>query len=121
ETPDDNGGVHINSGIPNRAFYLAATAMGGHAWERAGAIWYRALVELVKPRSQFADVAAATITIAGRDFGSEVAAQVRDAWQGVGVAPRTRHTTPTPKQETVHAHTSGAQRRARGTQKRARR
>lgn len=27
-TRDDNGGVHINSGIPNRAFYLAATALG---------------------------------------------------------------------------------------------
>ena len=37
ETTDDNGGVHINSGIPNRAFYLAATAIGGTAWEGAGA------------------------------------------------------------------------------------
>ncbi|MFD8784112.1 M4 family metallopeptidase [Kitasatospora sp. NPDC059599] len=27
----DNGGVHINSGIPNRAFHLAATAIGGNA------------------------------------------------------------------------------------------
>ena len=36
ETTDDNGGVHINSGIPNHAFYLAATAIGGHAWEAAG-------------------------------------------------------------------------------------
>lgn len=30
----DNGGVHINSGIPNRAFYLAATKIGGYAWEK---------------------------------------------------------------------------------------
>ena len=29
ETNDDNGGVHLNSGIPNRAFHLAATAIGG--------------------------------------------------------------------------------------------
>ena len=43
ETQDDNGGVHLNSGIPNRAFHLAATAIGGHAWEGAGAIWYAAL------------------------------------------------------------------------------
>jgi Zn-dependent metalloprotease len=28
---DDNGGVHINSGIPNHAFYLAAMAIGGNA------------------------------------------------------------------------------------------
>ena len=36
ETTDDNGGVHTNSGIPNRAFYLAATAIGGDTWEGAG-------------------------------------------------------------------------------------
>lgn len=33
---DDNGGVHINSGIPNRAFHLVATKIGGYAWEGAG-------------------------------------------------------------------------------------
>ncbi len=43
DTQDDNGGVHLNSGIPNRAFHLAATAIGGHAWEGAGRIWYAAL------------------------------------------------------------------------------
>ena len=37
-TSDDNGGVHTNSGIPNRAFYLAATAMGGQAWDGAGRV-----------------------------------------------------------------------------------
>src|SRR5699024_6933438 len=42
-TGRDNGGVHINSGIPNRAFYLVATALGGNAWERAGQIWYDVL------------------------------------------------------------------------------
>ena len=39
----DNGGVHINSGIPNRAFYLAAVESGGYAWEKAGKIRYIAL------------------------------------------------------------------------------
>ena len=42
-TTSDNGGVHINSGIPNHAFYLAATAIGGNAWEGAGQIWYDVL------------------------------------------------------------------------------
>src|SRR5690606_15620654 len=42
-TQEDNGGVHINSGIPNRAFHLAALALDGHAWEPAGRIWYDAL------------------------------------------------------------------------------
>ena len=37
DTVDDNGGVHLNSGIPNRAFHLAATAIGGSSAEGAGA------------------------------------------------------------------------------------
>ena len=36
DTTDDNGGVHLNSGIPNRAFQLAATAIGGSSAEGAG-------------------------------------------------------------------------------------
>ena len=42
-TTDDNGGVHLNSGIPNHAFYLAAIAIGGNAWDVAGRIWYETL------------------------------------------------------------------------------
>ena len=42
-TTEDNGGVHINSGIPNRAFALFAIDLGGNAWETAGTVWYRAL------------------------------------------------------------------------------
>ena len=37
----DFGGVHINSGIPNKAFYLVATGIGGNAWQAPGHIWYR--------------------------------------------------------------------------------
>ena len=43
DTTDDNGGVHLNSGIPNRAFVLAAKAVGGESWSGAGKIWYAAL------------------------------------------------------------------------------
>ncbi len=39
DTDEDNGGVHTNSGIPNHAFYLTATAIGGNAWLKAGQIW----------------------------------------------------------------------------------
>lgn len=42
---NDNGGVHIYSGIPNRAFFLVASAFGGNAWEKAGKIWYDTLVD----------------------------------------------------------------------------
>ena len=52
----DNAGVHINSGIPNHAFYLAATAVGGYAWNAVGKVWYQVMLNLV-PRSTFADCA----------------------------------------------------------------
>jgi Zn-dependent metalloprotease len=88
-TTDDNGGVHINSGIPNRAFYLAAKKIGGYAWQKAGLIWYRALNGSLKPSANFQDMANATMTIAGSLFGQNGAEQqaVADAWSTVGVAP----------------------------------
>jgi Zn-dependent metalloprotease len=88
-TTDDNGGVHINSGIPNRAFYLAAQAIGGYAWQKAGLIWYRALNGSLKPSANFQDMANATVTLAGSLFGQNGAEQqaVADAWSTVGVAP----------------------------------
>jgi Zn-dependent metalloprotease len=88
ETSDDNGGVHINSGIPNRAFFLAATRLGGFAWERAGLIWYRALTGgSLTPAADFAAFAAATLATATAGYGekSEEVAAVRAAWAGVGV------------------------------------
>ena len=32
----DGGDVHTNSGIPNHAFYVVATTLGGNAWDAAG-------------------------------------------------------------------------------------
>src|SRR6202035_2165099 len=63
-TAQDNGGVHINSGIPNHAFYLAAVAIGGNAWESAGKIWYQTLTKGLKSDANFADCAHATIAAA---------------------------------------------------------
>ncbi len=81
DTTDDNGGVHLNSGIPNRAFHLAATAIGGRSWEGAGAIWYAALTGPdVGPTTDFAGFAAATVATAG-----EHAEVVAAAWQAVGL------------------------------------
>ncbi|MFO0996214.1 MAG: M4 family metallopeptidase [Alphaproteobacteria bacterium] len=84
----DNGGVHINSGIPNRAFYLAAIAIGGKAWERAGRIWYVALRDRLRPTSEFADARAATIAAATDLYGktSKEAKAVASAWTTVGVS-----------------------------------
>jgi Zn-dependent metalloprotease len=83
----DNGGVHINSGIPNHAFYLAAVALGGHAWERAGHIWYDALTRRLQPDSDFEAAANATIASAAALFGpgGEEEGAVRSAWTAVGV------------------------------------
>lgn len=87
ETSDDNGGVHINSGIPNHAFYLAAAALGGNAWERVGQIWYDTLSLPLDPRATFAEFAAATVTAAVTRYGesSAEAAAVGAGWAGVGV------------------------------------
>ncbi|MCC3774549.1 M4 family metallopeptidase [Streptomyces sp. UNOB3_S3] len=86
-TPRDNGGVHINSGIPNHAFYLLATALGGHAWERAGHIWYATLTggELA-PDADFAAFARLTAASARTLYGEGDAVQaVLKAWSQVGV------------------------------------
>ena len=88
-TFQDNGGVHINSGIPNHAFYLAATKLGGFAWEKAGRIWYETLRDShVRPTTGFRSFARLTLTNAARLFGDGSAEQqaVREAWQEVGVA-----------------------------------
>jgi Zn-dependent metalloprotease len=96
---DDNGGVHINSGIPNHAFYLAAAAIGGFAWEKAGLIWYRALTTRLHSSAQFSDAAAATVQVAGELYGSgsAEAAAVMSAWAGVGVAMKSSKAQATKK------------------------
>jgi Zn-dependent metalloprotease len=85
---NDNGGVHINSGIPNRAFYLVAEALGGHAWETAGKVWFATLTGGHLQRdAQFTDAAQATVQVAGEQFGENGREQeeVRSAWQAVGI------------------------------------
>ncbi|MEV6193184.1 M4 family metallopeptidase [Streptomyces sp. NPDC051920] len=88
-TGRDNGGVHINSGIPNHAFYLVAQALGGHAWERAGQIWYDTLTGGELPeQALFSDFARLTLAAARTRYneGEELQA-VSKAWEEVGVTP----------------------------------
>ena len=86
KTWDDNGGVHYNSGIPNRAFALFATDMGGYAWEKAGQIWYKARATSGSKPS-FAQFAQHTIAAASSlGFGANEAA-LKKAWDAVGVVP----------------------------------
>jgi Zn-dependent metalloprotease len=85
----DNGGVHVNSGIPNHAFYLAATALGGNAWEKAGSIWFTTLTTRLGENSDFQAAADATVDVSGKLFGTGGAEEqaVRAAWEQVGITP----------------------------------
>jgi Zn-dependent metalloprotease len=85
-TTADNGGVHTNSGIPNHAFYLTAIALGGHAWEVAGRIWYETLRDRrLKANATFRQFAVLTVTAAAQGFGAAEGKAVAAAWQGVGI------------------------------------
>lgn len=87
EMVEDNGGVHVNSGIPNRAFALLARDLGGFAWERAGMIWYRAISGEISTTATFVEFANATVSAAEAEYGesSEEVRAVRAAWGAVGV------------------------------------
>ncbi|MFE2327033.1 M4 family metallopeptidase [Streptomyces sp. NPDC059385] len=83
----DHGGVHINSGIPNHAFYLIATRIGGFAWEKAGQIWYDALTSgEVTANATFRQFAQATVEATKKRFGQGLELEaVLKAWSHVGV------------------------------------
>lgn len=84
---DDNGCVHINSGIPNHAFYLAAVGIGGSSCDGAGKIWYITLTEKLQKDATFEDCANATIATTRELYGEGSTAEkaVADAWRQVGV------------------------------------
>jgi Zn-dependent metalloprotease len=98
KTYSDDRGVHINCGIPNRAFYRVAMLLGGYAWETVGPIWYRVLTRELGPRARFQQCADATWRVAGELYGhgSEPQDAVQTAWREVGIevaaiaAPRLR-------------------------------
>jgi bacillolysin len=95
---DDNGGVHINSGIPNHAFFLAVaggtnrvsgipvTGVGIANMEQIEKVFYRAFTLLMPANSTFATARAATIQ-AARDLypTGPVVNAVTQAWTAVGV------------------------------------
>ena len=89
DTEDDYGGVHLNSGIPNRAFYLVAEALGGNAWEAPGQIWYDTLTgKDLDETADFAAFARASATAAATRYGTGSAQHeaVLTGWDGVGLA-----------------------------------
>lgn len=86
---EDFGGVHINSGIPNKAFYLFAHAQGGYAWEKAGRLWYMAVQTkgLLHPNCKMHEFAQATIHTALKHFPKDfkMHQDLVNAWKSVGV------------------------------------
>jgi len=87
-TARDNGGVHINSGIPNKAFYEIAVAIGGSTWETAGRILYSTLGHpQLRRTSGFRQFARLNHRVAGEMYGptSREAAAVETGWNAVGI------------------------------------
>jgi Zn-dependent metalloprotease len=96
-TIGDNGGVHINSGIPNHAFYLTAMEIGGNAWEKAGNIWYVTLRDKLRANSDFQECANQTYQAAEDLFGVGSLEQqaVKNGWAAVGITIGDVGTPPT--------------------------
>ncbi len=80
----DNGGVHINSGIPNWAFFKFATS-SGVGKERAEKVYYRALDKYLTKSSQFIDARLAVVQAATDLYGAGVANSAKAAFDGVEV------------------------------------
>ena len=93
----DNGGVHINSGIPSHAAYFVATAIGKEKMEQ---IYYRTLTQYLSPDSDFADAAQATVQAATDLYGATEANAVRTAFGQVGINVGGSSSGPTPPQTT---------------------
>lgn len=95
----DNGGVHINSGIANQAYYLAieggtnrtsglaVQGVGQANREQIEKSFYRAFTEMLPANAMFTTACVATIQAARDLYGAGSAAEraIRDAWTAVGV------------------------------------
>lgn len=83
-TTSDNGGVHTNSGIPNKAAYLTISNLGISVAEK---IYYRALTVYLSPMSNFSDARASLLAAAADLYGtgSTQYNAVASAWTQVGV------------------------------------
>lgn len=111
----DNGGVHVNSGIPNYAFFLfASNANVGK--DKAEQVYYRALTKYLTRTSKFVDARLAVVRAAADINGdtSPVVAAARKAFDDVGIADPSGTTnnntpppTPTPTQQNIPVNNGG--------------
>ncbi|MEM6452555.1 MAG: M4 family metallopeptidase [Cyanobacteria bacterium P01_D01_bin.105] len=86
-TSRNNGGVHINSGIPNYAFYMLCVMLGGYAWEGPGQIWYKTMQDISNPFATFTEWANLTVLNAEELYGrgSLEAIYTKRCWKLVGI------------------------------------
>lgn len=108
---EDNGGVHVNSGIPNHAFYLFAsnTNVGK---DKAEQVYYRALTKYLTRTSKFVDARLAVVKAASDLYGetSAVVTAAKTAFDGVGIADPSGNTgnpTPNPTPQTIPVNNGG--------------
>jgi bacillolysin len=93
--PADNGGVHTNSGIANKAFYLVAKggthgnggSVRGIGPAKAARVWYAALTHYMTSRTDFLGAREATIRAATALYGpaAREPLAVCQAWSLSGV------------------------------------
>ncbi|MBA4853217.1 M4 family metallopeptidase [Emticicia sp. BO119] len=108
---EDNGGVHVNSGIPNYAFYLFATnASVGK--DKAEQVYYRALTKYLTRTSKFVDARLAVVKAAADLYGANSAVEnaAKAAFDGVGIADPSGNTgtpTPNPTPQTIPVNNGG--------------
>ncbi|MEW5848004.1 MAG: M4 family metallopeptidase [Myxococcota bacterium] len=80
----DWGGVHTNSGIPNKAACLARDAIGA---QKLGRVWFQTVRHHLGANSSFADMVQGTATSCSElTLGAGDCAQIATAWQSVGLA-----------------------------------
>ena len=85
----DGGDVHTNSGIPNRAFYVVASELGGNSWDAAGPVWYDSLCDpRLREDASFRDFALLTVSHARQRYGAESkeVKAVEAGWEAVKLA-----------------------------------
>jgi Zn-dependent metalloprotease len=84
----EGGDVHVNSGIPNHAFAVCATTLGGNAWDAAGRVWYSTLTDQrLTPGATFTEFARLTVANAQHAYGqgSKEALAVQAGWDAAKV------------------------------------
>jgi Zn-dependent metalloprotease/uncharacterized protein YjdB len=99
----DWGGIHINSGIPNKAAYLIAQSIG---MDKIAKIYYRALVNYMTPTTDFQEarnlIAQSAADLYGHS-GNEVRA-INNAFYSVGIGPKVVNDTYEPNNNMIYGY-----------------